>query len=116
MNKEIKSVDDVKTLSDFIDFINADMILCNNITKVDECLFDDQNLEPSMYWDINVKKTPKRPIDIYQYFIISDDTAENFKRWTDYPIFYSNVLDCYVLGITHYGTSWDNINIEIINK
>ena len=42
--------------------------------------------------------------DIYQYFIIND--PDTWSKYTNYPIYYSDELDIYLLGITHYGTSW----------
>lgn len=42
--------------------------------------------------------------DIYQYFIIND--PDTWNKYTHYPIYYSYDLDMYLLGITHYGTSW----------
>ena len=46
--------------------------------------------------------------DIYQYYIIDDYSSDLFIK-LEYPVFYSNVLNVYVVGITHYGTSWNYI-------
>ena len=46
--------------------------------------------------------------DIYQYFIIDDCSSDLFIE-LEYPVFYSNVLNVYVVGITHWGTSWNYI-------
>ena len=46
--------------------------------------------------------------DIYQYYII-DDYSSNLFIKLQYPVFYSNALNVYVVGITHYGTSWSYI-------
>lgn len=46
---------------------------------------------------------------IYQYFIISDQGAAILKDYTNDPIYYLPVLDCYVWGVTHWGTSWDYV-------
>ena len=54
--------------------------------------------------------------EIYQYYIISDNGADILKRFTDEIVYYIPVLDIYIWGITHWGTSWDyvltNIKIE----
>lgn len=47
--------------------------------------------------------------DIFQYYIISDNGADIIKRYTNDPLYYLPVLDCYVWGVTHYGTSWDYV-------
>ena len=46
--------------------------------------------------------------DIYQYFIIDDCSSDLFIK-LEYPVFYSNALNVYVVGITHWGTSWNYI-------
>ena len=51
--------------------------------------------------------------EIYQYYIISDNGADLLKRYTDEIIYYIPVLDVYVWGITHYGTSWDYVLTDI---
>ena len=47
--------------------------------------------------------------DIFQYFIIDGNSAENFERFTDEIIYYSEKLDMYLLGVTHWGTGWDYV-------
>ena len=47
--------------------------------------------------------------EIFQYYIVSDNGAEIIKEFTDDPLFYNEMLDMYVWGITHYGTSWDYV-------
>lgn len=47
--------------------------------------------------------------EIFQYFIISDNGAEILKEFTNDPVYYIPVLDCYVWGVTHLGTSWDYV-------
>ena len=51
--------------------------------------------------------------EIYQYYIISDNGADILKRFTDEIVFYIPVLDVYVWGITHWGTSWDYVLTDI---
>lgn len=50
-------------------------------------------------------------VDVFQWYLISPSDAEYIKRNTDELIFYSDVLDEYVWGITHYGTSWDKVDL-----
>lgn len=44
--------------------------------------------------------------EIYQYFIISESDLYSIEKYTNYPIYYSDELDIYLLGITHWGMSW----------
>lgn len=53
--------------------------------------------------------------DIFQWYLISPSDAEYIKRNTDELIFYSEVLDEYIWGITHFGTSWDYVELEVKN-
>lgn len=51
--------------------------------------------------------------EIFQYLIVSDNGAEIIKEYTNDPLYYLPVIDCYVWGITHYGTSWDYVLTDI---
>ena len=51
--------------------------------------------------------------EIYQYFIISDPGARILQEYTNDPIYYIQVLDCYVWGVTHWGTSWDYVLTDV---
>lgn len=53
--------------------------------------------------------------EIYQYYIISQGGADYLKRVSKEIVLYSELLDCYVWGITHFGTSWDWVETEIKN-
>lgn len=53
------------------------------------------------------------PEEIFQYFIISDNGAKILKEWTNEIIFYNEVLDMYVWGVTHYGTNWNYVLTDI---
>lgn len=51
--------------------------------------------------------------EIFQYYIISDNGADILKRFTDEIVYYIPVLNVYVWGITHFGTSWDYVLTDI---
>lgn len=53
------------------------------------------------------------PPEIYQYFIVSDNGAQLIQKYTNDPLLYIPVLDCYVWGITHFGTSWSHVLTDI---
>lgn len=52
--------------------------------------------------------------EIFQWFIV-DDWGARLLQDIDEIVYYNNKLDMYLWGITHYGTSWDNVltNIKI---
>lgn len=77
---------------------NDALILCNNIINRYEYLTlengNDYNEEEDTYEEV------------YQYYIIDDDTAKRLIDNTDELIYYDNELDIYILGVTHFGTNW----------
>ena len=56
----------------------------------------------------------EEPIEIYQYYLIDCDTAELLKEHTNEIIFYCEMLDLYVLGVTHWGTGWDYVETDFV--
>lgn len=50
--------------------------------------------------------------EVYQWYLISPSDADYMKRNTDELIFYSSVLDEYVWGVTHFGTSWEGVELD----
>ena len=100
---------------------NSSLILCNNIPQVDECLFDNiENGSFITYYDENGNECDeKNAVDesvneVFQWYIIDEATADRLKRSTNELIFYSEKLDVYILGVTHYGTAWDYVDAEFI--
>lgn len=51
--------------------------------------------------------------EIFQYYIVSGSGAEIIQEYTNDPLFYIPVLDCYVWGVTHWGTSWDYVLTDV---
>lgn len=153
MNKIILSEEERNlgkfSLSNLIQYYNIDMILCNNITKMDiECIscpryIDDDDVETWIdeynnelliddygvktfddltdddikeiidnYGDDITEDLDLYP-DIYQWYIIRENDVHLLEN--DYPIYYCDKLDLYIVGITHLGMSWDMVytNVEI---
>ena len=55
----------------------------------------------------------KMDAEIFQYYIISQYTAEKLQKHTNEVILYNEGLDIYLLGVTHFGTSWDYVLTDI---
>ena len=98
-------------------------VLCNNIFDVDPYLLD--NIESGDIYRYYVegeeatkeeheqaekegKETSEELEDIFQYYIVDNNALWYLKRMNEI-VFYSEILDCYIWGITHYGTSWDYV-------
>jgi hypothetical protein len=50
--------------------------------------------------------------EIFQYYIISSNGVDILKENNEI-IFYNDVLNLYVWGVTHFGTSWDHVLTDI---
>lgn len=50
--------------------------------------------------------------DVLGFYVISERAAKNLQRYTDEIVYYSPSLDLYLLGVCHYGTSWDYVLTE----
>ena len=55
----------------------------------------------------------KMDAEIFQYYIISSHTARELQEHTNEVILYNEGLDIYLLGVTHFGTSWDYVLTDI---
>lgn len=85
----------------------GDMALCNNIPKIDPSIWD--NLENGELYDEETDEY----YDIYQYWIIDNYLASVLQDCTDEIVMYSELLDCYIWGITHFGTDWSYVLTDI---
>lgn len=101
---------------------NSSLLLCNDIVQVDNELYDNlENGELWHYYDAEGNEVEEdddyeseEAVDIYQYYLIDDQTAKDLMRHTDEIILYSEMLDLYVLGVTHFGTMWCGVDAEYV--
>ena len=86
------------------------LILCNNIAKIDDSIYDNMEFN---YFNEN-----DEPIDIYQWYL-TDDNADDveWKKETFPELLYtySDLLDCYVLCVNHFGTLWSGVATLVKN-
>lgn len=52
-------------------------------------------------------------MEIFQWYIISDNGASILKDYTNEIVYYNSELDMYLWGVTHCGTSWDYVLTDI---
>lgn len=110
---------------------NMDMVLFNNIVKIDYHLelelWIDYYLYNELYlkdefdtlkenWDIeentNFNDKSDEYKDIYQYFAISRINWEYLSKITWMPLYYSWVCDIFILWVDFFD-NWENISYEI---
>lgn len=103
-------------------FPNGSLLLCNDIVKVDDELYGNlENGELWHYYDAEGNEVEEDDdyetedcVDIYQYYLIDNQTAEVLMEHTDEIVFWCEMLDLYVLGVTHFGTMWCGVDAEYV--
>ena len=55
------------------------------------------------------KDRDMQPTEVYQYFIIDQDAAVHFKRYTNQTVIYNGKLGLFVLCLYHCGTPWESV-------
>ena len=93
--------------ADAVKRFNNSLILCNNISELDTTIWDNCRFALWEDEDGDMK-------DIYQWYL-TDCTAEDveyLEKWYDLLFTYSEMLDCFVLCVDHWGTSWTGVMIE----
>lgn len=96
-----------------IEFYNIPMILNNDLIKVlpfevyrnVEPDDDEEDDEEDLYL---YESTP----EVFQYYIIKEQDLFIASLLNE-PVFYNSEIDLYLLGITHWGTSWDYVLTDI---
>ena len=106
----------------------GDIVLCNNIVQVDSSVLDnidyditetyyngngEEITEEEYYEDENAYSERNEP-EIYQWYLcnVTEWEKDNLKEM-GIILSYSNLLDCDVLCVDHYGTSWDYVLTDV---
>lgn len=90
-----------------VKWLGNSFVLCNNIAEFDEFIWD--NFEKNIFDDEG------NPTEIFQWFVCdcSRDEVDWLSKHFDVIFTYSEKLDCYILAVDHYGTSWDYVPCEV---
>ena len=110
VNKENLNEGELKTgrvsYRRIIDRYVGDIVLCNNIEQLDNSIFDNAI---NLYNDENDDGN-----EIYQYYLcnIGEWEKEQLEKM-GIIISYSDMLDCDVLMVDHFGTRWDYVMTDI---
>lgn len=97
-----------------INWLHGNLILCNNITNIDDSIFLNARFDvyddESDYYAFD---------DIYQMFLTdfsTDDVEWLENTFSDMLFTYSDLLDCYVLCVNHFGTMWNGVKVEVLSN
>ena len=97
------------TYSIAINWLRPSLVLCNNIAEIDQSVFD--NARFSFYDEDEEIET-----EIFQWYLTNlslDDVEWIEKNFPDMKFTYSDLLDCFVLCVDHFGTGWDYVPTSI---
>lgn len=94
-------------------WLNNSYVLCNNLPEIDPTVWENMIIQSDNDTDI---VDDEYLDEIFQWYI-TDCTSNDvdwLKRTFDGLVFtYSELLNCYILCVTHYGTAWSCVPIEV---
>ena len=95
---------------DYATFAKAfDAVLNNNIFNMGWNIGSGWELVNGSDYD----KENDKYVEVFQWFIVSDNGAQMIQDYTDEILYYHEELDIYLWGVTHWGTSWDYVLMNI---
>ena len=85
-----------------VEWLNTNLVLCNNLPEIDFSLYE------------NMRQGFDEDTEIFQWYITdaSDFDVQWLEEHFGLLFTYSDMLDCYVLCVDHFGTAWDYVMIE----
>lgn len=94
-----------------VNWLHGGLVMCNKLPEIDNSIWD--NMRKELYDEETNEYT-----EIYQWFITSWsewDVEWLEKTFPDLIITYSDLLDCYILCVDHFGTGWDYVMTTCTN-
>lgn len=93
-----------------VNWLNNNLVLCNNVPSVDSTIWDNARFDLA-----DEKGTEK---EIFQWYITdcTQDDVKYLEETFGLLFTYSELLDCFILCVDHYGTNWYWVTCETTNK
>ena len=91
-------------------WLNNSYVLCNNIPEIDPTVWENMTIQFDNDADDEYLN------EIFQWYITdcTRDDVDWLESTFDGLVFtYSELLDCYILCVTHYGTAWSYVPVEV---
>lgn len=76
----------------------------------EEKLYDNRERVDQLENELD--KYEREDVDVFQFYLVSD-SALHLLRECNELVLYSDLLDCYVWCVCHWGTSWDYVLTSI---
>lgn len=91
-----------------VHWLDGRLILCNNICEVDPSVLE--NARFSLY-----DEETETEEETFQWYLtaFSENEVEWLENQFDLKFSYSDILDCFILCVDHWGTSWDYVSCEV---
>ena len=114
-NGIIDNSDEIEELQEQLDELQEQLDELEIETEADKIIYTEmENAINELQENIDdLEREQDELPEIFQYFIISDNGADFLKRYTDEIVYYIPVLNIYIWGVTHWGTSWDYVLTDI---
>ena len=102
--------DDVET---WINEYNNALLIDDYDVKVFNDLTDDDIAEIINNYGDDIESDLDLYPHVFQWYIVRESDVDLLEN--DYPIYYCDELNLYIVGITHLGVSWDMVytNVEV---
>ena len=113
VNGFIDNSERLEEIEEELETLHNETVIENNETDTPEYEFYMNRIEELEEEKEELEREQDSTPEIFQYFIISDNGAEILQELTDEIVYYLPVIDCYVWGVTHWGTSWDYVLTDI---
>ena len=93
------------TYADMIDFCSDSMVMNNDLMNA----LSDKGFYFDVYCGTDYDDEEDYYYEVYQTFIIGEQDAERFARYTNELVYYCEDLNLYMLGVCHWGTIWSGV-------
>lgn len=96
-----------------VHWLHNEFVMCNNVPSIDPGVWD--NMRSSLTWEDN--DGCEHETEIYQWFITnaSEGDVRFLEKSFGLLFTYSDVLDCFILCVDHWGTDWHGVGCDCYN-
>ena len=110
INGYIDNSDEIEELEEQIELLKNSISEAGNLPEDEQIEEQIEELEEQIE---ELEREQDEIPEIYHYYIVSSSGADIIQEYTNDPLYYLPVIDAYVWGITHYGTSWNYVLTDI---
>lgn len=113
VNGFVDNSERLEEIEDELETLHNELVIENNEIDTPEYEFYINRIEELEEEKEELEREQDSTPEIFQYFVISSYGAQILQELTDEIVYYLPVINCYVWGVTHWGTSWDYVLTDI---